>query len=160
MTTWADLRVHAAERLRGDVVASTPDTEARWMVERVSGYDGVELVVGEHELATAPAIQHLDDMLERRAAGEPLQYVLGRWDFLGLDLLVDRRVLVPRPETEVVARTAIEEVVAARRAPRRARPVGRRRDRRSRSPTSAPAPARSRWRWRASSPTPRCGPPT
>ena len=36
------------------------------MVERVSGYDGVELVVGEHELATAPAIQHLDDMLERR----------------------------------------------------------------------------------------------
>ncbi len=50
-------------------------------------------------------------MLERRAGGEPLQYVLGRWDFLGLDLLVDRRVLVPRPETEVVAQVAIDEAV-------------------------------------------------
>jgi release factor glutamine methyltransferase len=117
VTTWADLRVHAETRLRA-TAARKPDTEARWMVERVSGYEGVELVMGEHEEATAPAIEHLDDMLERRAGGEPLQYVLGRWDFLGLDLLVDRRVLVPRPETEVVAQTAIDEAVrlGARRA--------------------------------------------
>ncbi len=81
------------------------------MVERVSGYDGAELVTNEQEAATAPAAQHLDDMVERRASGEPLQYVLGRWDFLDLDLLVDRRVLVPRPETEVVARIAIDEAV-------------------------------------------------
>ena len=110
MTTWGDLRRQAEARLRA-TASSAPDAEARWMVERVSGYDGVELVMGEHEPATAPAMKHLDDMLERRAHGEPLQYVLGRWDFLGLDLLVDRRVLVPRPETEVVARTAIDEVV-------------------------------------------------
>jgi release factor glutamine methyltransferase len=110
VTTWADLRARAEERLRATRV-TRPDTEARWMVERVSGYDGVELVMGEHEPATAPAMEHLDDMLQRRAAGEPLQYVLGRWGFLGLDLLVDRRVLVPRPETEVVARAAIDEVV-------------------------------------------------
>ena len=96
-----------------------PEHEARWMLERVSGYDGAELLTHEHELATAPAAQHLDDMLDRRAGGEPLQYVLGRWDFLGLDLLVDRRVLVPRPETEVVAQTAIDEAVrlGARRGP-------------------------------------------
>jgi len=110
VTTWADLRARAEQRLLATRVAR-PDTEARWMVERVSGYDGVELVMGEHEQATSPAIEHLDDMLERRAAGEPLQYVLGRWDFLGVDLLVDRRVLVPRPETEIVARLAIDEAV-------------------------------------------------
>ena len=110
VTTWADLRVRAEARLQETAVLS-PGTEARWMVERVSGYDGVELLVGEHEAATAPAIQHLDDMLERRAGGEPLQYVLGRWDFLGLDLMVDRRVLVPRPETEVVAQVALDEAV-------------------------------------------------
>ena len=109
-TTWADLRVRAEERLR-DASTLRPDTEARWMVERVSGYDGAELVINEREPATPPAVQHLDDMLDRRAGGEPLQYVLGRWDFLGLDLLVDRRVLVPRPETEVVAQTAIQEAV-------------------------------------------------
>ena len=129
------------------------------MVERVSGYDGVELVVGEHEAATAPAIQHLDDMLARRAAGEPLQYVLGRWDFLGLDLMVDRRVLVPRPETEVVARPrSTRSCGSARAGARTIRGAARRR--RSRSPTWARARARSRWRWRVSSPTPRCGPPT
>jgi len=108
--TWADLRAHAEARLR-DTSALRPENEARWMVERVSGYDGAELLTHEHELATAPAEQHLDDMLDRRVGGEPLQYVLGRWDFLGLDLLVDPRVLVPRPETEVVAQTAIDEAV-------------------------------------------------
>jgi release factor glutamine methyltransferase len=110
VTTWADLRVGAETRLRA-TRASRPEVEARWMVERVSGYEGAELMTHEHESATAAAIQHLDDMLDRRAGGEPLQYVLGRWDFLGLDLLVDRRVLVPRPETEVVARTAVDEAV-------------------------------------------------
>jgi release factor glutamine methyltransferase len=110
VTTWAALRARAEARLRDTAVLS-PDAEARWMVERVSGYDGVELMLGEHEPATAPAIQHLDDMLDRRANGEPLQYVLGRWDFLGVDLLVDQRVLVPRPETEIVAQAAIAEAV-------------------------------------------------
>jgi len=49
-------------------------------------------------------------MLARREAGEPLQYVLGRWGFRHLDLMVDRRALVPRPETEIVAGLAIAEV--------------------------------------------------
>jgi len=91
------------------VQVDAPDSEARWLVERVSGYDGVELVMGEHERATGPAILQLETMLDRRAAGEPLQYVLGRWQFLELELMVDRRVLVPRPETEVVAQLALEE---------------------------------------------------
>ena len=42
-------------------------------------------------------------MVGRRVTGEPMQYVLGRWGFRTLDLFVDRRVLIPRPETEVVA---------------------------------------------------------
>ena len=53
-------------------------------------------------------VAHLDAMLDRHAAGEPLAYVLGRWGFRHLDLAVDRRVLIPRPETEVVAGVAIE----------------------------------------------------
>src|SRR6185369_8211237 len=52
-------------------------------------------------------------MLERRVGGEPLQYVLGSWSFRGIDLMVDRRVLVPRPETEITAQVAIDEAVRA-----------------------------------------------
>jgi release factor glutamine methyltransferase len=49
-------------------------------------------------------------MVGRRRSGEPLQYVLGRWGFRGLDLMLDGRVLVPRPETEQVVEAALEEL--------------------------------------------------
>jgi release factor glutamine methyltransferase len=49
-------------------------------------------------------------MVERRVAGEPLQYVLGHWSFRNLDLMVDRRVLIPRPETEIVVEVALQEL--------------------------------------------------
>jgi len=56
------------------------------------------------------AAQYFEQMLARRKAGEPLQYVLGRWGFRRLDLMVDRRVLIPRPETEQVVSVALEEL--------------------------------------------------
>jgi release factor glutamine methyltransferase len=55
-------------------------------------------------------------MISRREAGEPLQYVLGHWSFRCLDLLVDRRVLIPRPETEVVVEVALAELDRLRAA--------------------------------------------
>ena len=54
---------------------------------------------------------------ERRAAGEPLAYITGRKEFFGLDLRVDPRVLVPRPDTETLVEWALE-VVRDRPAPR------------------------------------------
>ena len=92
------------------MAARTSDVVARWLVEDVSGLDRSRW----SEPATAEGRARLAAMVERRLAGEPLQYVLGRWSFRGLDLLVDRRVLIPRPETEVVAEVAIAE---ARRSP-------------------------------------------
>ena len=59
------------------------------------------------EPVTHRMVAHLDSMLERLRTGEPLQYVLGRWSFRQLDLAIDSRVLIPRPETELVAETAI-----------------------------------------------------
>ena len=49
-------------------------------------------------------------MVQRREAGEPVQYVLGHWAFRQLDLMVDRRVLIPRPETEIVVEVALQEL--------------------------------------------------
>ena len=79
---------------------------ARWLCEVASGADRIEDVLDEP--ATQRMVAHLDAMLARYRAGEPLAYVLGRWSFRHLDLAVDRRVLIPRPETEVVAGVAIE----------------------------------------------------
>ena len=59
---------------------------------------------------TEGAMARYDDMVARRAAGEPLQYVLGHWGFRHLDLMVNRRVLIPRPETEQVVEVALAEL--------------------------------------------------
>ena len=50
----------------------------------------------------------LDACVQRRAAGEPLAYITGHKEFFGLDLLVDARVLVPRPDTETLVEWALE----------------------------------------------------
>lgn len=112
MLNWRAL-LRSAERDLGSV------REARWIVERASGWEGGELWEHLDDVVPSRAVPFFDAMVERRRAGEPLQYVLGRWSFRGLELLVDRRVLIPRPETEVVAGAAI----AAARALGRSRPT-------------------------------------
>jgi release factor glutamine methyltransferase len=84
--------------------------DARRIVERASGHEGAELTMQLDRPITQREMVFFDRMLERRATGEPLQYVLGSWGFRTLDLFLDRRVLIPRPETEVVAGVAIDEL--------------------------------------------------
>jgi release factor glutamine methyltransferase len=66
--------------------------------------------LGLSEPISERARSYFEQMVSRRRAGEPLQYVLGRWGFRELDLLVDRRVLIPRPETEEVVSVALNEL--------------------------------------------------
>ena len=109
--TWRQLRVEATERLV-DAVGDAAPVEARWIILEASGLDDADLLVDDDEPAPALARHRIEAMIERRRAGEPLQYVLGSWQFRGIDLMVDRRVLIPRPETEVVVQVAIDELVA------------------------------------------------
>ncbi|MGB1385873.1 MAG: peptide chain release factor N(5)-glutamine methyltransferase [Ilumatobacteraceae bacterium] len=81
-------------------------THARWLVEVAVSVDRVDDALDEE--VTERMVAHLDAMVGRYLTGEPLQYVLGRWAFRHLDLFVDERVLIPRPETEEVAGVAIE----------------------------------------------------
>ncbi len=98
--TWRRLWSQTADRL-GD------RSHARWMCETASGCDGVEFLDELDQPATHRMVAHLDAMIIRREAGEPLQYVLGSWQFRRLDLFVDQRVLIPRPETEWVCEAAL-----------------------------------------------------
>ncbi|HEX2785564.1 MAG TPA: peptide chain release factor N(5)-glutamine methyltransferase [Ilumatobacteraceae bacterium] len=93
--------------LWNETAARVGRPQARWLCEVASGLDGDEFLVSLDAAATARAVAHLDAMLVRLDAGEPLQYVLGRWGFRHLDLMVDRRVLIPRPETELVVEVAL-----------------------------------------------------
>jgi release factor glutamine methyltransferase len=99
--TWRSVLAEATAELGSE-------SEARWIAEEASGYTRAELVVRLDEPVSARCGAYLAAMVERRLAGEPLQYVLGRWAFRDLDLMVDQRVLIPRPETEQVVEWALE----------------------------------------------------
>jgi len=80
--------------------------EARFIVEDVLGPPPL----GDDRVAGPPDVEAARTLAARRRAGEPLQYVLGHWAFRSLDLLVDQRVLIPRPETEQVVEVALCEI--------------------------------------------------
>ena len=87
--------------------------EARWICEVATSLDGDDFDAALDDALTERMVRHHDDMLARYRGGEPLQYVLGRWGFRRLDLAVDRRVLIPRPETELLV-DAVLDVLSGR----------------------------------------------
>lgn len=93
--TWRDMLARTA-----DIVGDR--TTAKWLCEHASGCDADEFREILDELVSQRCGLHLDDMMRRYLGGEPLQYVMGRWSFRHLDLMVDQRVLIPRPETELI----------------------------------------------------------
>ena len=84
--------------------------QARWLCEEASGCFGQEFLDEIDQPATTRCVAHLDSMVARVRTGEPLQYVLGHWSFRSLDLMVDRRVLIPRPETELIVDFVLERL--------------------------------------------------
>lgn len=110
---WRALMAEAADALVA-VGFLSADVDARWIVEEASGHEGASLHAHLDDPATVNGVAALDRMVERRRAGEPLQYVLGRWGFRTLDLMVDARVLIPRPETEGLVDHVHAELARAR----------------------------------------------
>ena len=106
---WSELLAEAVARFERAGI-DTAQIDARRVVEEITGVQpsGVHRVLGD--CVTTKAMARFDELVARREQGEPLQYVLGRWGFRTLDLMVDQRVLIPRPETEIVAGFTIDEV--------------------------------------------------
>ena len=112
--TNTDVHVTWREMLKRTQAEVGERNVAQWLCEHASGCDSGEFTDILDELVSERSAQHLQSMLARYAAGEPLQYVMGRWAFRRLDLLVDSRVLIPRPETELlvehVTRYALQKI--------------------------------------------------
>ena len=84
-----------------------PAIDARWMAEDALGMTRQDLVFESERAIPAGALARLEAMLERRAGGEPVQYILGAADFMGLKFHVDPSVLIPRQDTETLVESAL-----------------------------------------------------
>lgn len=107
LKTYNDLYLDARQRLRRAGVEAA-QLEARELVCFASGKSKNQFFAGLRLYADPETEARLSAFLERREKGEPLAYILGEWDFMGLTLTVTPDVLVPRSDTEVVAQRAIE----------------------------------------------------
>jgi release factor glutamine methyltransferase len=88
--------------------SDTPRLDAELLLGHALGLDRAALVMTPEREVTGPAVRAFQDLVRRRSAGrEPVAYLLGRRGFRRLELEVDARVLVPRPETELLVEAAL-----------------------------------------------------
>jgi release factor glutamine methyltransferase len=95
-----------------------PRLDAELLLCEATGWDRAHLAASPEAGVPAPAGRLFGEMVRRRLRREPVAYILGRKGFRYVELEVDRRVLVPRPETELLVELALEL------APRRLLDVG------------------------------------
>ena len=81
--------------------------DAELLLAEVLGLSRVELYTNHDRPMSESEVTGFRELLRRRAAREPVAYILGRREFWSIDLEVDRRVLIPRPETELLVETAL-----------------------------------------------------
>ena len=100
------------EPLRHLIEASAlPPREARLLVAHALGVDLAWVIAHGDEAPGAAVRERIRGLLQRRRAGEPVAYLLGRREFYGLELEVSPAVLIPRPETELLVDRARERIV-------------------------------------------------
>ena len=92
----------------------SPRLDAEVLLAFVLGVDRGRLVIGRDEALEAGAAERFEAAVVRRVAREPVAYITGRREFRRLSLLVDRRVLIPRPETELLVEVGLGLPAGAR----------------------------------------------
>ncbi len=114
-TTIQQLLDDATRRLR--TISSTPRLDAELLLAHTLGCSRARLLAILHTYPDPAHISAFLHTVERRNTHEPVAYILGQRAFYGLDLLVDKRVLVPRPETEILVEAALAAAGAWSSAP-------------------------------------------
>lgn len=112
--TVGSLLEQAEQRLRG--VSETARLDAQLLLGELLSRGRGSLLAYPETIVASPVAERYWELVSRRATGEPLAYLLGRRDFYGREFVVDRRVLIPRPETELLIERALD-LLAGRLAP-------------------------------------------
>ena len=110
--SWGALLAEGRRRLSG---ADHAPYEAEELLARAAARPRAWFHGRRGETAEPAALEAFDALVARRAAGEPLQYLLGEWEFLGRTFFVDPRALIPRGETEGIVEAARAAAAGARR---------------------------------------------
>ncbi len=84
-----------------------PEVDAALLLSHVTGQPPLSLRLDMTTVLSDDVLTRFDALVSRRLTRQPLQYLLNTQPFLGRDFYVDERVLIPRPETELLAERAI-----------------------------------------------------
>lgn len=106
MTTIGGLLIEGRRLLAAAGIA-LPGREAALLLGELLGLSEVQIRARDDQPVEAPLAATFGRWIARRAAGEPTAYLLGRREFFGRDFAVDERVLIPRPETELLVEIAL-----------------------------------------------------
>jgi len=104
--------------------SESPQADTDLLLAHVLGCERKTLMLRDTQSLSASEALRLVGLVERRKLGEPIAYLTGRRGFWSLELVVDARVLVPRPDTETLVEGALEHLKRSGTAPRRTVDLG------------------------------------
>jgi release factor glutamine methyltransferase len=90
--------------------------EAELVLSQVLNCDRLSLYLNKDAVLDKDKAATISNILKRRISGEPLQYILGGCEFMGCEFKIDKRALIPRPETEILVESAAAELKAGVKA--------------------------------------------
>lgn len=109
------IALHAAtRRLKGSDIG-TPKLDSELLLGHVLGWTRAQLYTHMERPLSDEEREAFERLVERRLSYEPVAYLIGQKSFYGLDLFVDQRVLIPRPETELLVDLALDIIMQADR---------------------------------------------
>mgnify|MGYP006131494905 FL=1 len=85
-----------------------PRLEIEIFLQHIFGYKKIDLYINFEEEVTPKNLKRLREFIKRRVENEPIQYITGVSNFYGRDFYVNKNVLIPRPETEILVNVSID----------------------------------------------------
>ena len=104
-------------KLRGilsEAEIEAPELEARLLIEGATGMNRASQIANSNSEISGEIQEKLISMAQKRAGHLPLQYILGKWSFMGFELKVGEGVLIPRDDTEVLVRLCLDYLKASK----------------------------------------------